>query len=711
MATGTSNPAGSTAVEDLLANTINLDNLSVGTEPTYTDRLGVARKSYKGFETEFTDAIESASGTTVEGLEAVRDEALAARDASESARDAAITGSEGVYADTASGLADTLETERFVVANATGWQLFLHDTGDVATALSGVYPSIETLQADLDVINARLDTLESESENFTKYGEDSYLPGNESFAFTDENGYPVISAYPDQSVDFKPSEDLKNKISAFNLVNNPELFFEDAEFVYVDENQVPVYWFYPNGEVGFNPNLSTAIKTAAKQYISPDQINIDANAFGASYVNTGGLVRFFSDVEGVTRSYLQRTDIDSNTSMFEAKGKIEYIPASGQSLSIGGGASENPSGQEVFTTTPVYPNHNFMFNTGTRGRQNQVLAASTLIDFVPAFEQFDGANAAETQGSGMMRALHAAHVDNAEPFKTYAFRSHGKGGASITELQSDSVMYQNGLKELQKAVDIAAKYGRDIVVRQINFSQGEQDQGSMSYQTYYDNLSTLTTSYFTDYPPLLPADNPQITFVIDQLCASHHGNGSPVQIAQYRFAKDEANVTISTPKYHLSMSGSVHLKPKFYSILGEYQAKVQRALEAGDTWEPLWPTSAALSEAVITLVFNVPVGSLQFTTDVLPAATDFGFEYIDDSGSTPAITDVQITSSDTVEITLASTPSATNKLIRYAYDGPGTASGTRSGAWGNLSDSDVTPSQSDPNFLLRNYCVTFEETL
>ena len=80
MATGTSNPAGSTAVEDLLANTINLDNLSVGTDPTYTDRLGVERKSISGFNAEFQQTIEAASGTTLAGLEAVRDETLVARD-------------------------------------------------------------------------------------------------------------------------------------------------------------------------------------------------------------------------------------------------------------------------------------------------------------------------------------------------------------------------------------------------------------------------------------------------------------------------------------------------------------------------------------------------------------------------------------------------------------------------------------------------------
>ena len=60
MATGTSNPAGSTAVEDLLANTINFDNLSVGTDPVYTDRLGVARKSIAGFDAETDQVIEEA---------------------------------------------------------------------------------------------------------------------------------------------------------------------------------------------------------------------------------------------------------------------------------------------------------------------------------------------------------------------------------------------------------------------------------------------------------------------------------------------------------------------------------------------------------------------------------------------------------------------------------------------------------------------------
>jgi hypothetical protein len=70
MTFNTGNPVGSTDARDLYDNAQNFDKLSVGTEHSYPDRLGVSRKSWAGMEADFTDFL-AASGFEPEVLEYV----------------------------------------------------------------------------------------------------------------------------------------------------------------------------------------------------------------------------------------------------------------------------------------------------------------------------------------------------------------------------------------------------------------------------------------------------------------------------------------------------------------------------------------------------------------------------------------------------------------------------------------------------------------
>ncbi|WP_447741541.1 GDSL-type esterase/lipase family protein [Pseudomonas laurentiana] len=58
MAYNTGNPVGSNDPRDLFDNTVVLDNLELGAEPSYPDRIGRARKSRSGMEAEFSSAQE-----------------------------------------------------------------------------------------------------------------------------------------------------------------------------------------------------------------------------------------------------------------------------------------------------------------------------------------------------------------------------------------------------------------------------------------------------------------------------------------------------------------------------------------------------------------------------------------------------------------------------------------------------------------------------
>lgn len=508
----------------------------------------------------------------------------------------------------------------------------------------------------------------------------------------DEGGALAIGVKGDGKVDL---------VRAGEVISDAT-YSDDLVYGLLDQDNRVAFGIKRSGELigKFSEGSGTGVPVDQNSVSGPGNVFMARSLFP-------GLVEFLADGEGATRAYRQRRDIPSETAMFSASGPIEYIAATGQSLSVGGGATENAPGEEVFTESPVYPHHNFMFNTGTRGVESGGLDPSTLIDFVPAFESFNGSNQAETQGSGMMRALHAG----SEQHRTFVYRSHGKGGAKLAELSKGSGfnMYDNGLKEVRAAVAIAEKYGRDIRMRAFTWTQGESDRFTDRGE-YYSGLSQLIDDYRYDYAQELPEGNPPLVCIIDQMCANSSGDVGNPPLAQYDLSRDLSHVYISTPKYFMAFSGVVHLVPIWYSILGEYQARAWSALFVeNDEWRPVSPLSVSRAGNVIDVVFSVPSPPLVFDHETLPAALNEGFVFSDSSGSTPGISSVELVSDDTVRITLDSSPAGPDMKISYGTEGAGAVG--RAGAWGNLHDSDTTVSQSDPAVTLFNWAVIFEESV
>ena len=107
-------------------------------------------------------------------------------------------------------------------------------------------------------------------------------------------------------------------------------------------------------------------------------------------------------------------------------------------------------------------------------------------------------------------------------------------------------------------------------------------------------------------------------------------------------------------------------------------------------------------------MFHVPSPPLQLDTALVSNPGSYGFSYVDDSEAPPAIARVAVTASDTVKVTLASTPTGGSGRLRYAYAAAvGAHGGPRSGPRGNLRDSDATPSRS--GYALHAWCIHFDE--
>ena len=179
-------------------------------------------------------------------------------------------------------------------------------------------------------------------------------------------------------------------------------------------------------------------------------------------------------------------------------------------------------------------------------------------------------------------------------------------------------------------------------------------------------------------------------------------------------------IVCTGPKYQYSYAtdtAHVHLPPQEYQRLGEKIAQVYfERVVAGKDWQPLQPTSAAVSGNTVTVHFHVPVPPLVWDDDLPPPhgamipqwAAGRGFE-VSVAGNRATIDSVAIVGADSVKITCSSDLTAGEVTVGYAATAEGgTPPAAQPARWGHLRDSDrfvgaVTGS------MQANYCVAFQQ--
>lgn len=417
-----------------------------------------------------------------------------------------------------------------------------------------------------------------------------------------------------------------------------------------------------------------------------------AQVNGATWAGDG-LIRFFSDYDGAPRPYLQREG--GAAWLAEVRGPIEFMPASGQSLSVGRIADGDTP--EVVTAAAPAPGYGLMFNTGLRGTYNTPLVGGTLTGFVPAVETWNAsAKHGETGGAAAMRWLHAEGRAASARDRVHLYRSHGVGGFRIDQLNRGSTAYSNFLIELDRLEAIAAGYGRPAIARAVCWSQGEADDvDGTSYATYLAALAQLHADYDADIRAALGQAEAVHLIMDPPAAAALNGLGRQSSLAQYDYARATPTAHIATPKYFMRQGDTNHLHAEWYAIRGEYYAKCWRRLfvEAG-AWTGLRHTTVVRSGASIVVTLEGRVGSLVFDTAGLPAAPNMGFVYSDSTASA-SIAGVAITGANQITVTLSGVPTGSSKRLSYAWENPGTLPGLPyAGAIGNVRDSDPTPSHA-----------------
>jgi hypothetical protein len=427
---------------------------------------------------------------------------------------------------------------------------------------------------------------------------------------------------------------------------------------------------------------------------------------------------------------------------------INHVLITGQSNAV------SNSGTPVLSTSQPFTN--LMFDTGvmpmkggfanpadhasarTEGCDGEGCTAyqepTKLVPLVEGDRFFD--YEVETCASGLANEIsHLATTRHAMQKHDVLASIHARSGVTYQCVRKGSCNYkpdylgpfEQGMKEVTSGKALATALGKSYVVRAVAAIHGESDHYSYSSATeefplagtdgtagaiasYADGLVEWQRYYETGVKAITGQTLPVPLFV-SQISGWNDLPSS--KVAQFQIdahVKAPGKVILIGPSYALPLDQSdcLHFTNEGERRLGEYFAKVYaHVVLAGKTWEPVRPKAVTRAGAVITIVFHVPKPPLAIdTTRVAPAANQ-GFTFDDGTGAGPAITAVEVTGPDTVQVTLDAEPTGTTKRLRYAMNQPTAACiGTPTGARGNLRDSDDTASKH--GYDLQNWAVHFD---
>ncbi len=415
---------------------------------------------------------------------------------------------------------------------------------------------------------------------------------------------------------------------------------------------------------------------------------------------------------------------------------VNHILSTGQSNSVANG------GKPVLDLTQPY--NNLMFSSGVIpatgcGDGEGCTAYEKPTSFVPLVEGDTFFYPVQTMSSPMAntitalaRGTYAAQIKDADHVVLVSLHGRSgntywslrKGGSSYIQNKGYVLPFDDGMMEVADAYALAQAAGKTYAVRAVTAIHGESDHYSYSNHTAEvplagtDGVSTITSYYDAllewqrDYQNGVKAITGQTTPI--PLIISQMNGWTDVphsQVVQWQYeaqVKSKGKVVIATPGYVFPFaSDCLHYTSDSQRWIGEYFAKAYaRIVFEGLPWEPVRPKSVTVAGNVVTAKFYVPKPPLVLDTTRVVDPGNYGFEYVDAGGANVAITDVKLTSADTVTITLAS--AAPGGRLRYAFTAhlpvcPGPTNGVR----GNLRDSDPTTSLYGHDLF--NWGVTFEE--
>lgn len=258
---------------------------------------------------------------------------------------------------------------------------------------------------------------------------------------------------------------------------------------------------------------------------------------------------------------------------------------------------------------------------------------------------------------------------------------------------------------------------KTVEYRAVVFIHGEQD-GVDNNQSYATNLGEWIADFNVDIRNATGQSASIPAYFCQTASAGGYGhNGGisdmsfPTPLQQLKAHINNPLLTLVTSKYHLKYYDHAHLTNESQGVLGEYYAKAVSHYEiTGTKFEPCRPVSFDKNGNQIIIKFTGTEDGIAIDTDRVNAATNYGFDYTDNSGNT--IVSVAVDGVDTVILTLSGTV-ASGAVVAYAYhNGLGGSDSQKSGYGdrGNIRGTSKFISKVTGE-KLHPWCVIFREDI
>ncbi len=340
---------------------------------------------------------------------------------------------------------------------------------------------------------------------------------------------------------------------------------------------------------------------------------------------------------------------------------IDHILTIGQSLSI------SFQGGPGLDTVPLTPGRGVMFASGlipgNTADDTAVLPDSALSAFT------DAVDGNVTNGTRAISALLSALPGS----EAVLYSAHGVSGKPYSALKKGTTPYRNSLRAVLRGHLLSMLGGIQHKVSYLNWIQGENNYGD-AQATYAGHLSELHSDYDADIKQITGQDEDIVIF-LDQ-CSSwtRYSNlavADGVPLAQLQAALDQpAKFVCVGPKYQFPYFDGVHLTNSGYRRMWEMHGAAMAARRSGGQWEPLYPVSATREGAVITVLCNVPTGSLTIDTALVSDPGGRGIKWADNGdGNTVNVSSVTVADATHLTVTLSAIPTGTGGRLRFALDG------------------------------------------
>jgi hypothetical protein len=349
---------------------------------------------------------------------------------------------------------------------------------------------------------------------------------------------------------------------------------------------------------------------------------------------------------------------------------------------------------------------------------NLMLSGSSFIPLTETPNAVEGPMSSDGNQMSLLSSGYVAAVQN----------NYYLGGA-YTDLEQGTATYNAAIATVQTAVTAATALSRPLqAVASIYMAGGTDFGNQVPAATYETEMVALQAALQADVhaktgqtgvlPLFLDINSKWTEQGEPSETPTLNAGGKGIQFGVLQAWKDhQGSIVIIGPHYQqtfqASGTGADHTDNVSNRNYGEQTGKVMnQVLNTGVPWVPLVPRSITISGATLTFRCWVPSAtSLTIDTTSVPnwsgtTGTEgyryLGFEFYDNSGTSPHITAVAVASADTLTLTLASAPTgaATSFRLRYDYTGTiNTIQGTLTAPGGNIRDSDAATGVSGGDHL------------